>query len=172
MMHQIQLNGKFYRSWTGACPGIEDELMKAKASINGFSYHEVEFADYPEGEDSNHWDIKKGIRLIRNEPKIGYKYASDSIDAVQIEMTLDEKRDAGLIEAEEVYKIKLSQEEVELLKIFDNTKWYEERASDYKNSNGVYGKEMPLKIYEIRQNARNRISEIREILSSTENNND
>lgn len=62
-MHQIQLNGKFYRSWNSACPGVEKELKKALEAKEGFVYAEVASGDYPEGEEVAHFDLKTGRRL-------------------------------------------------------------------------------------------------------------
>lgn len=69
MMHQIQLNGKFWRSWTGACPGVEKELSKAKAGVDGFSYYQVADGEYPEGEEVSHFDLKTGKRVV-DLPKV------------------------------------------------------------------------------------------------------
>jgi hypothetical protein len=64
MMHQIQLNGKFYRSWTGAVPGVEKELKKALKGEEGFTYAQVADGDYPEGEEAEHFDLTTGKRVI------------------------------------------------------------------------------------------------------------
>jgi len=43
-----------------------------------------------------------------------------------------------------------------------STGWYSERASDYVESNGLYGKPTPPEILTARQAARDRISELKE----------
>lgn len=70
MMHQIQLNGKFWRSWAGACPGVEKELKKALKGEEGYTYHQVAFGDYPEGEDASHFNLGTGERVVPLPPKV------------------------------------------------------------------------------------------------------
>lgn len=63
-MHQIQLNGKFYRSWIGPTPGVEKELKRALKGEDGYVYCQVAFGDYPEGEDASHFDLETGERIV------------------------------------------------------------------------------------------------------------
>lgn len=69
MMHQIILNGRFFRTWQGPCPGVEEEWKKAKASEDGFSYAFVADGEYPEGEEVSHFDLKTGKRVV-DLPKV------------------------------------------------------------------------------------------------------
>jgi hypothetical protein len=65
-MKQIQLNGRFYISWSGATPdSAMKHLREAKEGLNGFSLHEVAFCEsYPEGEEVNHFDLTTGKRIV------------------------------------------------------------------------------------------------------------
>lgn len=63
-MHQIQKDEKFFRSWTGAIPGVEKELKKALNHKDGFEYLEVAFGDYPEGEEAAHFNLETGERTV------------------------------------------------------------------------------------------------------------
>lgn len=63
-MHQIQFNGKFWRSWTGPTPGVDKELKKALKGEDGYTYCQVAFGDYPEGEEASHFNLETGERLV------------------------------------------------------------------------------------------------------------
>jgi hypothetical protein len=84
MMHQICLNGIIYRTWKGACPGVEDEWEKARRGIDGYTYTIVADGEYPEGEPQAHFDIATGTRVVRKAAPAGYRYESEAMDAALV----------------------------------------------------------------------------------------
>ena len=83
-MSQITLRGKIYRTWVGACPGVETELRKALRDEEGYEYNEVAFGNYSEGEEVSHFNLSTGERVQLPTPTAGYRYIGESLRAILV----------------------------------------------------------------------------------------